>query len=418
MSATPEPNAPEASAPEPNASEMAVPEMDVLALARLLARHAGLPQPTGVTPLPGGRNNRVYRVDGRAVLSVPGGPTGLSASDGPEGLSVSGGPEGLEGPGGQEGPEGSGGPWLLKRYFSHPGDQRDRLGAEYAFLTRAAALGEARVPRPLARSDVARGEVRAALYSFAPGRALAAGEVRPEHVRQALDLALRLNARRENAQGLPVASEACFSLPQHLELVAGRVARLAALDSDGGPTDELDREALAFVNGLLAPALAVASAKALALAAPGDLVPLPAGQRCVSPSDFGFHNALLGPDGQLAFLDFEYAGWDDPAKLVCDFFLQPRVPAPWDCLGWFTDGLAEGLGVAGLARRVAALLPVYRVKWCCILLGEFLAVAGARRNFSAGADRADLARPDTRPDTRQRQLAQAQALLERDLQLP
>ena len=44
--------------------------------------------------------------------------------------------------------------------------------------------------------------------------------------------------------------------------------------------------------------------------------------RCLSPSDFGFHNALLrgrpGVPGarDWVFLDFEYFGWDDPAKTV------------------------------------------------------------------------------------------------------
>ena len=36
--------------------------------------------------------------------------------------------------------------------------------------------------------------------------------------------------------------------------------------------------------------------------------------------------------------------------------------------------------------RAALLLPVYRVKWCCILLNEFLPVGGRRRQFSTAAD--------------------------------
>ncbi len=32
------------------------------------------------------------------------------------------------------------------------------------------------------------------------------------------------------------------------------------------------------------------------------------GDVIASPSDYGFHNALAGPDGVLRFLDFEYAG--------------------------------------------------------------------------------------------------------------
>ena len=42
----------------------------------------------------------------------------------------------------------------------------------------------------------------------------------------------------------------------------------------------------------------------------------------LSPSDFGFHNSLFR-NNKLFFFDFEYAGWDDPIKLMCDFILNP-----------------------------------------------------------------------------------------------
>ena len=44
----------------------------------------------------------------------------------------------------------------------------------------------------------------------------------------------------------------------------------------------------------------------------------------LSPSDFGFHNAIQTKDG-LKFIDFEYFGWDDPVKLTCDFILHPGM---------------------------------------------------------------------------------------------
>ena len=47
--------------------------------------------------------------------------------------------------------------------------------------------------------------------------------------------------------------------------------------------------------------------------------------RCISPSDFGFHNAIKTLDG-VKFIDFEFAGWDDPCKALIDFMLQPKVP--------------------------------------------------------------------------------------------
>lgn len=47
----------------------------------------------------------------------------------------------------------------------------------------------------------------------------------------------------------------------------------------------------------------------------------------ISPSDFGFHNVITSK-GTNYFIDFEFSGWDDPAKLYCDFILQPKIPIP------------------------------------------------------------------------------------------
>ena len=47
----------------------------------------------------------------------------------------------------------------------------------------------------------------------------------------------------------------------------------------------------------------------------------------VSPSDFGFHNVIVSKRTNY-FIDFEFSGWDDPAKLYCDFILQPKIPIP------------------------------------------------------------------------------------------
>jgi hypothetical protein len=41
---------------------------------------------------------------------------------------------------------------------------------------------------------------------------------------------------------------------------------------------------------------------------------------------------------------------------------------------------------ADLAARASLLLPVYRVKWSCILLHEFVPASAARRQFSRGSN--------------------------------
>lgn len=331
-------------------------ERDLLRLASSLALRAGLPRPEGLAALPGGRNNRVYRVDS------------------------------------------TGGPWLLKRYFSHPADTRDRLGAEYAFLTFAASLGNAPVPRPLA-VNTAGGE---ALYQFIEGRALAPDEATWENVAQAIDFAGLLASAKDSprAMALPTASEAYFTLDGHLDRIEERVATLGRMT----PRDEVGREAQSFVRERLEPAWrrvrhAIESGPARGhWAGPGG--ELAGNERCISPSDFGFHNAIMTGSGRLCFLDFEYAGWDDPAKLVCDFFLQPRVPVPHRLMDDFLARLSHALGTGErLALRVRALMPAYRVKWCCILLGEFTRVSLERRRFSVGDEPGD--------DLRRGQLAKA-----------
>jgi len=88
---------------------------------------------------------------------------------------------------------------------------------------------------------------------------------------------------------------------------------------------------------------------------------------CISPSDFGFHNAIISSTG-IKFIDFEFAGWDDPAKAAVDFVLQPRVP-----VNSASFPLLKGLTQSQLQRkcvlnRCKALKPILHLKWICIIL--------------------------------------------------
>jgi thiamine kinase-like enzyme len=110
-------------------------------------------------------------------------------------------------------------------------------------------------------------------------------------------------------------------------------------------------------------------------------------QRILSPSDFGFHNALRRADDQLIFLDFEYFGWDDPAKTIADILLHPN-PA-MDLPARLKERFAKELlicfgGSEELLERLRLVYPLFCIKWCIILLNEFLAVDYQRRTFANG----------------------------------
>lgn len=275
-----------------------------------------------------------------------------------------------------------------KWYYHDPDDPRDRLGAEYGFVEHAWRAGLRCVPRPRGCDPAS----HLALYEFIEGERPAASQIDRGRVMEAAAFVVALNSResRALARGLPTASEACFSVLDHLRMVDGRMARLAQIE----PARPVDADAKRFARRLAAgwePARASILSGCASLGIDPARV-LGAEERCLSPSDFGFHNALRRPDGGLCFIDFEYAGWDDAAKTVGDFFSHPGVPAP---RAHFEPFLAAVMSCMpdppGAAARARLLEPLFRVKWCCIILNEFLPDAARRRRFadpgSGGEDR-------------------------------
>jgi hypothetical protein len=239
-------------------------------------------------------------------------------------------------------------------------------------------------PKPLAKDDAA----HAGLYSLLPGEKLSVSAVTQAHVDAAADFACAVNAGPREIDALPLGSEACMSLAQHVATVERRVARLSKLAPDAPHREAAE----AFIAGPLSGAWVDVRARIEDGARRTGIAPDKEVDRrdvILSPSDFGFHNALMGPDGVLRFLDFEYAGRDDPAKLAGDFFACPEIPAPQDAFGIFVERLGDGLGLSREARERAHLLrDAYRVKWTCIILNDFLPSEDARRAFAGGEERA------------------------------
>jgi len=287
---------------------------------------------SAIVRLGGGANNRVFQVQGRADSLV------------------------------------------LKAYFSHSQDSRDRLGAEWAFLSYASEKGILNVPKPIAKDPI----WQLGLYSFLPGVRVQPGDVDESAIRAAVQFIRDLQGETD----LMPASEACFSIGEHCARVGARVERLKGIET----SDAIRAEAKAWVEDELVSdwrqALDRFEKRAARLGIDAGRVLTPR-ERCISPSDFGFHNALRASN-QYCFLDFEYAGWDDPAKLVCDFFCQPAVPVPRRFFDGFASAVASLLPDAQeVGHRIRLLLPIYERKWLAIMLNEFLPVAGARRAYSA-----------------------------------
>ncbi len=251
---------------------------------------------------------------------------------------------------------------VAKLYPQATDPASDRFRAEREFLTYADTVAPGFAPK-LLDFDATK---RFLVMEYLDGERFdTASTITRENVARAARFLSNLNADLHRARGTITvgAAEGFLKLSQHVENVDRRMADLSiahlpsAFHATAQGLVDATRKTWNGVKTNLQKALDA-----------GDVADaLPLDQRCISPSDFGFHNAMRCAAG-IRFFDFEFAGWDDPAKAVADFFLQPRIRVPSDFHGLMEEAVAGCLPTAALKARVAALRPVLHVKWVTIVL--------------------------------------------------
>lgn len=294
------------------------------------------------------------------------------------------------------------GDYVMKFYFQHPSDTRDRLGTEFRSLSFLWSNGIRQIPQPLQAWK----PHACALYSSVDGLARA-GPKTDADVEQAADFLRtlkRLTASAGSADLKP-ASEAFFSIKGIVDSLKPRLERLNC--DDGTPEYAALRRYLAenfmpLLNAVEHWMIDHSAERGLAWDSE-----LAKDRRTLSPCDFGFHNALRTGAGTMVFLDFEYFGWDDPVKMVADFLWHPGMTLTEAQKESFIERMQEAFGEDPLYRaRLETLSPLFGLKWCLIMLNEFVAVDMQRRGFAGMADRDKAA-------ARRRQLDKAKALSDR-----
>jgi len=270
---------------------------------------------------------------------------------------------------------------ILKVYYKNSNDKRDRLSAEWNFLNYAIERGITEVARPVACDQ----QEGLAIFTKLPGCKRVAEEINKSDIDLAADFIISLNVMPRNLQNIQEASEACFSISDHLMSVQKRIDKLEALDPSAPYYDLANKLISTRLKSMWSSISSNSFGKKRTTLFLENT--LPWSQKIVSPSDFGFHNILVS-ENKLTFLDFEYAGIDDPAKLVCDFYLAPEIRCPIDTFNVFLYKLKNGLNFGEeFIERSAYLLPIYQIKWICIVLNDFLPSSAIRRSFAINEDR-------------------------------
>ncbi len=95
-------------------------------------------------------------------------------------------------------------------------------------------------------------------------------------------------------------------------------------------------------------------------------------QQTLSVVDLGFHN-VLRKNNKLYFLDFEFFGWDDPVKLVADTLQHPGMTLNDENKQLLFSNFVKIYGQDEMfLARLKLLYPLFGLKWCMIMLNQFL----------------------------------------------
>jgi len=235
----------------------------------------------------------------------------------------------------------------------------ERLCAEYQAVKLIRGLGNKSVPRPLGRNA----SLGVGLYEWISGiPRLEVDEQTVEKVLRFLCFLEESNVRSKFCK-FSDASAAVFSGQQLVDQIKKRIAEF---QNDNVPSIIRD-----FVGVCILPAFRVTRVHAEESWAETSFAEeLHPHQRVLSPSDLGAHNWLHSENGDIYFLDFEYFGWDDPAKLICDFLLHPGMELDNRAREMWIEGVRLLYGQS-VIRRAAAMYGLIGVAWSLIVLNQF-----------------------------------------------
>lgn len=270
--------------------------------------------------------------------------------------------------------------WAVKAYFRSTNDRRDRMGCEFRALELLQNEGVRQVATPIAADT----ERHIAVYEFIEGSHIFPSEITPADIEQLVDFlrSLKRIAASGVADHFPPASEACFSIDA---ILANLNRRFTVLEGAAEREPALAR----FLDEEFAPFRNRAEEWCRSFCREQGIDPaqeISADARTLSPSDFGFHNTLRRTTGELAFLDLEYFGWDDPSKTISDFILHPGMQLSFPLKQqFFARVLSVFSSTPKIEARARAVYPLFALKWVTILLNEFTLDHGPRRSFAVGA---------------------------------
>jgi hypothetical protein len=252
--------------------------------------------------------------------------------------------------------------FVIKGYPANSLSKHDRMKAEIDFLRLSQRLAPNYVPKLIAQDAVRRSIV----LEHIDGVPYNEGEKLTEtDVNHAITFIHALNQKNSMAEDfeLQQAADGFMRITEHIDDVQNRIDVLQ--------TNHLPKQCISLAIEILDKLKShwlIVKEKTEQTLVRGEITDiLEESCQCISPSDFGFHNAIKTPTG-VKFIDFEFAGRDDAAKTISDFFLQPRIPVSPQYISKLIDAFKDRINKNDLEKRTYILSGVLKIKWASIIL--------------------------------------------------
>lgn len=203
------------------------------------------------------------------------------------------------------------------------------------------------------------------LLSRIAGRSVRETEIDRRAIDQAGTFLFEINNQHESglSRTSKAAFGACLAINEHLTAVSDLVTAVQSYQHEVNPQTK------GFIEDELGPIWSKVLGNILAqfqTAAIDIEKPIDDSSRILSPGEFGFHNAIMTPEREICFVDFDQSGWDDPARVICRFFtIGPTPPKEehWDAL---IDVISRIADIdPQYAIRARLLLPAYQIARAC-----------------------------------------------------
>lgn len=256
---------------------------------------------------------------------------------------------------------------ILKSYPDKTFDERDRLGNEYMALDYC-NNNSLSVPKPILQNKL----LNLGLFQHIEGRK--PDLISEKEIERSLDFieSLITLSKEKKSVEIPMASEACLRGSDIERQIYLRLEKFRQITNQ-----ELNEFLKSFEDYFQTLS---SHYKEFNVTYNQELG---SENRILSPSDFGFHNSILSTNGTLYFIDFEYFGWDDPAKLISDFYWHPAMNLSIKLKSFWLDKSVQLFeSDQQLVNRLDYFIPLIGLRWCMILLNEFLSEKLQNRVFA------------------------------------